>query len=226
MRVGVVGAGGRMGREVCRTVLSRPGLELVAAIDPGVPGVTIAELTGLAGPDASTVTVATGLDALAASGTEVVVDFTHLEASRATIAYCAAEGMHVVVGTTGFDQADLDELAALFPAAGGSGANCIVAANFAIGAVLMMRFAAMAAPNCTTMASGTPRRARRCARPRGWLRHGPTPVVTGSPQMPRRPWSWRERVAARARAAYGCTPCAYPDWWPTRRSCSARQARG
>jgi 4-hydroxy-tetrahydrodipicolinate reductase len=52
----------------------------------------------------------------------------------------------VVVGTTGFDQADLDQLASLFPVEGGSGAHCVVAANFAIGAVLMMRFAAMAAP--------------------------------------------------------------------------------
>ncbi len=145
MRVGVVGAGGRMGREVCRTVLLRPGLDLVAAIDPGMPGVTVAELTGVGVAEAVALSVTAELDALRASGAEVVVDFTHLQASRATIAFCAAAGIHVVVGTTGFDQADLDELATLFPA-GGTGANCIVAANFAIGAVLMMRFAAMAAP--------------------------------------------------------------------------------
>jgi 4-hydroxy-tetrahydrodipicolinate reductase len=135
-----------MGREVCRSVLLRPGLDLVAAIDPGLPGATVAELTGLGGPDADGLTVTAELDELRGSGPDVVVDFTHLEASRATIAHCAAAGIHVVVGTTGFDQSDLDELATLFPAAGGSGANCIVAANFAIGAVLMMRFAAMAAP--------------------------------------------------------------------------------
>ena len=135
-----------MGREVCRTVLLRPGLDLVAAIDPGMPGETVAELTGLGGPEVGELTVSAELDALGGSGADVVVDFTHLEASRATIAHCAAAGIHVVVGTTGFDQTDLDELATLFPAAGGSGANCIVAANFAIGAVLMMRFAAMAAP--------------------------------------------------------------------------------
>jgi 4-hydroxy-tetrahydrodipicolinate reductase len=121
-----------MGREVCRTVLHRPGLELVVAVDPGTPGATVAELTGVAGPDAAELAVSADLDAIAESG--------------ATLAYCSAAGIHVVVGTTGFDQADLDELASLFPAEGGSGGHCIVAANFAIGAVLMMRFAAMAAP--------------------------------------------------------------------------------
>jgi 4-hydroxy-tetrahydrodipicolinate reductase len=135
-----------MGREVCRAVLQRPGLDLVAAIDPGATGLTVGALTGLQGPDLGELTVTADLDALVAAGVEVVVDFTHLEASRATLAYCAAAGIHVVVGTTGFDQADLDDLATLFPADGGSGAHCIVAANFAIGAVLMMRFAAMAAP--------------------------------------------------------------------------------
>ena len=64
MRVGVVGAGGRMGREVCRTVLRRPGLELVAAVDPGMPGATVAELTGLGGTEAAGLTVSAGLDAL------------------------------------------------------------------------------------------------------------------------------------------------------------------
>jgi 4-hydroxy-tetrahydrodipicolinate reductase len=135
-----------MGREVCRTVLRRPGLDLVVAVDPGMPGVTVAELTGLRGPAAEELTVTAGLDSLTRSDVEVVVDFTHLEASRATLAHCAAAGVHVVVGTTGFDQADLDQLASLFPVEGGSGAHCVVAANFAIGAVLMMRFAAMAAP--------------------------------------------------------------------------------
>jgi 4-hydroxy-tetrahydrodipicolinate reductase len=111
-----------------------------------MPGVTVAELTGSTEPESAELTVSAGLDALASAGAEVVVDFTHLEASRETIAYCAAAGIHIVVGTTGFDQADLDELATLFPAVGDTGANCIVAANFAIGAVLMMRFAALAAP--------------------------------------------------------------------------------
>jgi 4-hydroxy-tetrahydrodipicolinate reductase len=138
-----------MGREVCRTVLGRPGLELVAAVDPEWAGRSVDELLGTTPPDPGSVTVSDGLEALTAAGTEVVVDFTHLEVSRATLAFCAAAGIHVVVGTTGFTQADLEELARLFAADGGDGApaaHCILAANFAIGAVLMMRFAALAAP--------------------------------------------------------------------------------
>jgi 4-hydroxy-tetrahydrodipicolinate reductase len=149
-----------MGREVCRAVRARPGLDLVAAVDPHHAGITVDELTG--GP-ASTdgrgaagsgdgsdaggaVTVASSLDALVAAGAEVAVDFTDLEASRSTLAFCADAGIHAVVGTTGFTRADLDELVATFDPAAGSRANCVIAANFAIGAVLMMRFAAMAAP--------------------------------------------------------------------------------
>lgn len=146
MRVGVVGAGGRMGREVCRTVLDQPGMELVAAVDPGYSGTTVADLLGPPGGPSEAVTVTDDLRSLASSGVEVVVDFTQLDTSRAVLALCAAEGIHAVVGTTGFTEADLDELAELFDPATGTGANCVVAANFAIGAVLMMRFAAIAAP--------------------------------------------------------------------------------
>ena len=150
MRVGVVGAGGRMGREVCRAVRARPGLELVAAVDPGFAGVRVDELIGgdarSGDAGAVVITVAESLDALVAAGAQVAVDFTHLEVSRATLAFCAEAGIHSVVGTTGFTESDLDELAATFDPSGGSGSNCVIAANFAIGAVLMMRFAAMAAP--------------------------------------------------------------------------------
>jgi 4-hydroxy-tetrahydrodipicolinate reductase len=146
MRVGVVGAGGRMGREVCRTVLHRPGLELVAAIDPGYAGSTVADLLGTTGATAEAVSVTDSLASLASARVEVIVDFTHLETSKATLAHCASAGIHAVVGTTGFTEADLDDLSELFVPGSVTGANCIVAANFAIGAVLMMRFAAMAAP--------------------------------------------------------------------------------
>jgi len=146
MRVGVVGAGGRMGREVCRTVLHQPELELVAAIDPGYSGTAVADLVGQSDDRPGGITVVPDLAMLAGSGAEVVVDFTHLDTSRAVLALCAAEGIHAVVGTTGFTEADLDELDSLFAPRKGTGANCVLAANFAIGAVLMMRFAALAAP--------------------------------------------------------------------------------
>ena len=156
MRVGVVGAGGRMGREVCATVLHHPDLVLVAAVDPGYAGSSVADLLGGSGGDGSdgdatgggsgSVTVTGELASLASAGVEVVVDFTHLASSKLTLDYCASEGIHAVVGTTGFTEDDLDDLAELFVPGSVTGANCIVAANFAIGAVLMMRFAAMAAP--------------------------------------------------------------------------------
>jgi len=147
MRVGVVGAGGRMGREVCRAVAARAGLELVAAVDPAAAGTTVGELTG-GTVDGATggLVVAPELEALTAADVEVVVDFTHLDVSRVTVAFCADRGIHTVVGTTGYDQSDIDELRGRFSSQGERGANCILAANFAIGAVLMMRFAAMAAP--------------------------------------------------------------------------------
>ncbi len=147
MRVGVVGAGGRMGREVCRTVLSRPGLELVAAIDPEHAGSLVDAVVGLTGTAAGgRLVIASTLDELTASGADVVVDFTRLDVSRATLAFCADAGIHSVIGTTGFTEEDLVALAVAFDPAEGATANCIIAANFAIGAVLMMRFAAMAAP--------------------------------------------------------------------------------
>ena len=65
-------------------------------------------------------------------------------AATANALWCGAHGIHAVIGTTGLGEAALDELAAAFPASGGSG--CVVAPNFAIGAVLMMRFAELAAP--------------------------------------------------------------------------------
>jgi 4-hydroxy-tetrahydrodipicolinate reductase len=143
-----------MGREVCRTVLSRPGLELVAAVDPGYRGAPVGDLIGPSGSGPGVadpgppigVTVSGELDALTDSGAEVVVDFTGIEVSRTTVGFCADAGIHTVVGTTGYTEDDLADLARRFDPSGGSRVNCLVAANFAIGAVLMMRFAAMAAP--------------------------------------------------------------------------------
>jgi 4-hydroxy-tetrahydrodipicolinate reductase len=89
------------------------------------------------------VTIAAEVDALAAAGAEVAVDFTHAAAARENLRWCAAHGVHGVVGTTGLSVEDLAELEKLF---GAGGANAVVAPNFAIGAVLMMRLAALAAP--------------------------------------------------------------------------------
>jgi len=143
MRVGVVGAGGRMGSEVCRTVQAYADLDLVAAVDPLHAGSDVGQLIGGA---PSGLVVAGELGALTAAGTEVVVDFSRLDAARETLAFCADAGIHAVVGTTGFTEVDLAELARRFDGQTAGAPNCVVAANFAIGAVLMMKFAEMASP--------------------------------------------------------------------------------
>jgi 4-hydroxy-tetrahydrodipicolinate reductase len=131
-KVGVFGAGGRMGVAVCAAVGADTDLELVAAVDPAHAG---EELAGIA--------VSSTSEAMADAGVEVAVDFTVASGAEVNARWCAAHGVHAVIGTTGFAPAVLAELRSLFEA---SEANCILAPNFAIGAVLMMRFAELAAP--------------------------------------------------------------------------------
>ena len=132
IRVGVLGVAGRMGRAVADAVHEADGLMLVAAADPSAPG-----------SEVNDVTVAAGVEDLldAVPDVDVVVDFTVAEASRATLPALAAAGVHAVVGTSGLDDDDLAALRDVFRTS-----NCLVAPNFAIGAVLMMRFAELAAP--------------------------------------------------------------------------------
>lgn len=135
LRVGVFGAGGRMGATVCGAVRDAPDCELVAAVDPGHVGDRVA------GTD---VIVAAGPDALVRGRATHAVDFTVVPAARENLRWCAGHDVHAVVGTTGFTDDDLDEVAELFGSH--SAANAVIAPNFAIGAVLMMRFAELAAP--------------------------------------------------------------------------------
>ncbi|MGZ4492018.1 MAG: 4-hydroxy-tetrahydrodipicolinate reductase [Nocardioidaceae bacterium] len=120
-RVGVLGARGKVGAEVCRAVAAADDLELVASVDAGD---RVEEL----------------LDARA----EAVVDFTHPDVVMANLEFCVRNGIHAVVGTTGFDDERLDRLRGWLADSPGTGV--LVAPNFSIGAVLMMRFAAEAAP--------------------------------------------------------------------------------
>lgn len=139
IRVGVFGAGGRMGSTVCRAVHDAADLELVAAVDPFHVGIDLSQL----GVTDIHLTVAGSPDALADAGADVAVDFTVLDAARENLRWCAANAVHAVVGTTGFSEAELAEFSALFAS---SAANAVVAPNFTIGAVLMMQFAELAAP--------------------------------------------------------------------------------
>ncbi len=138
IRVGVFGAGGRMGSTVCRAVVADPDLQLVAAVDPLHAGI---DLRGVTGADLRGLQVSPDVESLARAEAQVAVDFTHIDAARSNLAWCAANGVHAVVGTSGFTPADYEELATRF-----TRSNCFVAPNFAIGAVLMMRFAELAAP--------------------------------------------------------------------------------
>ena len=134
MRVGVIGAAGRMGATVCAAVVGADDIELVAAVDPA--GVGRTATPGLE--------IVADLDALTAAGAEIAVDFTGPGAATVNAVWCAEHAIHAVIGTTGIDEAGLAALSHAFPSAGRIG--CLVAPNFAIGAVLMMRLAELASP--------------------------------------------------------------------------------
>ena len=120
IRVAVAGAAGRMGQTVCEAVLGAEDMELVGRADPLLE-------TAVA-------------DVLADA--DVLVDFTTPDTALENALQGIRAGVHVVIGTTGFDRAPLEQLCE----AGGEGfANVLIAPNFAIGALLMMRFAAEAA---------------------------------------------------------------------------------
>lgn len=118
IKVGVLGAKGRMGQQVCATLEEAADTEVVARVDQG-----------------------DSLDALAAC--DVVVDFTHVAAVMDNLRWCVEHGLNVVVGTSGFDEERLAEVRGWVEKA--PSVRVLIAPNFSIGAVLMMRFAAQAA---------------------------------------------------------------------------------
>jgi 4-hydroxy-tetrahydrodipicolinate reductase len=128
-----------MGSTVCSAVAADPELELVAAVDPYHEGIELRQL----GVDAPGLTIARTADALTSENAEVAVDFTVVDAARENLRWCADHDVHAVVGTTGFTDDDLEDLGNRFDK---SAANAVIAPNFAIGAVLMMRFAELASP--------------------------------------------------------------------------------
>lgn len=128
IQVGVFGAAGRMGSEVCRAVEAADDLQLVASIDVQADG--------------QSKDISTEPEAMNKAGAKVAVDFTVASSAVSNIEWCLAHGIHVVVGTTGLPAVDLEKIRGL---AEGSKANVLIAPNFAIGAVLMMHFAQQAA---------------------------------------------------------------------------------
>lgn len=132
----VTGAAGKMGREVVKAVTAAEGMRVAAAVDPRVPPALIDDGAG------GSIATSPDLDAaLTGEGTRVLVDFTVPTAVEHTVKRALAAGVHCVVGTTGVTTARWQEIAD----AAGSDACLFIAPNFAIGAVLMMRFAAAAA---------------------------------------------------------------------------------
>ena len=118
IKVGVLGAKGRMGAQVCAAVAGAPDMTLAAGVDVGD-------------------------DREALTGSDMVVDFTHPGAVMDNLRWCIGQGLDTVVGTTGFDDARTAQVAGWLAAAPGT--RSLIVPNFSIGAVLMMRFAAQAA---------------------------------------------------------------------------------
>jgi 4-hydroxy-tetrahydrodipicolinate reductase len=139
-----------MGATVCEAVASAPDLELVAAVAPSRAGEPLSNLLrsprlgfqSLGDPD---LLVAASADALAEAGADVAVDFTVASAARENLRWCAEHSVHAVVGTTGLTDEDFGTLSELFGP--DRPANALVAANFSIGAALMMRCAELCAPH-------------------------------------------------------------------------------
>jgi 4-hydroxy-tetrahydrodipicolinate reductase len=130
-----------MGRTVCRAVVDHPGLALVAAINPSDAG---ADLAGFIDrPDAGVV-VSSDLEALSAANAEVAVDFSTPSVVMDHVRWAVEHGMSLVVGTTGIGAEELEEIRSLLAGSGGA-VGVVVASNFALGAVLLQRFAVEAA---------------------------------------------------------------------------------
>ena len=120
IRVGVLGARGKVGREVCRAVDAADDLELVAMVDIGDWLFNVAD-----------------------AGADVVVDFTHPDVVMENVRFCVDQDIHCVVGTTGWDDSRLDAVRSWLEPKPELGV--LIAPNFAIGAVLSMKFAEVAA---------------------------------------------------------------------------------
>lgn len=140
IRVGVIGACGRMGLMVCRALAESGDFALVAAIDRSKIGQKVGQMIGHPEID---VPVSDELDRLLEANAEVAIDFTHPDVAMDDIRWCISHAVHAVVGTTGITQEELQEVEKLLSDEGHE-SNVIVAANFALGAVLMQRFAAQA----------------------------------------------------------------------------------
>lgn len=165
IRVGVLGARGRMGSEVCRAVDATEDLDLVAMVDIG-------DIRNF----------------LSDAGAQVAVDFTHPDVVMDNIRWCIDEGIHLVVGTTGFDEDRLATVREWLQAAP-EPVGVVIAPNFGIGAVLMMQFAARAARHFASVEVVELHHPGKADAPSGTARRTAAMVAqarttAGSPPMP------------------------------------------
>ncbi|MFI9643021.1 4-hydroxy-tetrahydrodipicolinate reductase [Micromonospora sp. NPDC051925] len=170
IRVGVLGARGRMGVEVCRAVDAAGDLDLVTAVDQGD-------------------------DLSAAAGAEVVVDFTTPDVVMDNLRWCIDQGVHAVVGTTGFTEQRLEQVRGWL--ADRPDVGVVIAPNFGIGAVLMMQFAVRAARHFESVEIIEQHHPRKLDAPSGTATH-----------------TARQIAQARAEAGLGPVPDATKDEVP------------
>lgn len=140
IKVLVAGATGKVGREVCRALLREQGFALAGAISRSAAGRDVAAVLGLGAPAGITIaaTLAEALAQPAAAGAQVLVDFTHAAAAREFLPEAIRKRLAPVVGTTGFQREEMEGYIQACRSAQVGGAFI---SNFAIGAMLMMKFA-------------------------------------------------------------------------------------
>ncbi len=203
MRVGVLGSKGKVGATMVGAVEAADDLTLSAAVDAGDE-----------------------LSLLTEGGTQVVIDFTHPDVVMDNLKFLIDNGIHAVVGTTGFTSERLEQVQEWLAAKPGT---CVlIAPNFAIGAVLSMHFAKQAAPYFDSVEvielhhphkadapSGTATRtAKLIAEARKDLPPTRTPPAPACPGH-----------AVPTSTAFRCMRCGWPGWSPIKRSCSAPRVR-
>jgi 4-hydroxy-tetrahydrodipicolinate reductase len=179
IKVAVVGARGRMGSTVVDAVNAADDLELSCALDLG-----------------------DSLDGLVDTGTRVVVDFTTPDAVLDTVSFAVANGIACVVGTSGFTPERIEAVRGLVEAHPGSGV--LIAPNFGVGAVLMTRFAEMAAPYFESVEIVELHHPGKVDAPSGTALHTAAAIARARGAMPASPDSTREEDRdARGRTVHG-----------------------
>lgn len=134
MNVAVIGAAGRMGIEVCRAVSASDDLTLIAAVDPVRKGQRLEDVIGVSSP----VVISGSLEELDVASIDCAVEFTGPATVAQNLNWLLNHGIHTVVGATGLSD---EEVALARESAAKGGVNALIAPNFAIGAVLLERFA-------------------------------------------------------------------------------------